>query len=207
MVTILTQGAAGNDLRGETVRQHVGNLLTGIADTATVNFLADYIDGEQSEFVKRGIIVGLAFQRGRADLLRDYVERLRAGLTTYDTAVSIQIGYTRIYHGDQDWTGRWEDDGSPEVSRTVDAQIDRLLSIRYRELNERIWPLTLFTLRALLEGGRGWSTVEADLDRKEQLISFLRISQPDRGQAFEDERTRLLDLLTRDDPDILHVSY
>jgi len=201
MTTLLTRRVADSDGRSETIRQHVGNLLTGIADDATARFLAEYIDQEPSEFVRRGITVGLALQQGRADLITDYVQRLRAGLRTNDIAVSIQLGYSRIYHGDQDWTGRWDDDGSAEVSRTVDAQIDRLLSSRNRQLSERIWPLTLFTLRALLESGRGWLTVDADPDRKDQLISFLRISQTARGEIFEDERARLLDLLTRGRPD------
>lgn len=196
MVKILTSRVADRDARSETIRQHVGNLLAGVADPATARFLADYVIREQSEFVRRGIIVGLGLQQGRTDLLTDYVKRLQAGRETNDVAVSIQLGYSRIYHGDQDWAGRWDDDGSPEVSRTVDAQIDRLLSLRNRELSERIWPLTLFTLRALLESGRGWSTVDADPDRKEQLISFLRVNRPQRGKVFEDERTRLLDLLT-----------
>lgn len=195
MTALLTRRMTDSDRRGETIRQHVGNLLTGIADAATARFLAEYVNQEPSEFVRRGITVGLALQQGRTDLIRDYVLHLRAG--TNDIAVSIQLGYSRIYHGDQDWTGSWEDDGSAEVSRTVDAQIDRLLSSRNRQFSERIWPLTLFTLRALLESGRGWLTVEADPDRKEQLISFLRIRQPARGEIFEDERTRLLDLLTR----------
>lgn len=204
MTALLTRRMTDPDVRGETIRQHVGNLLTGIADAATARFLAEYVNQEPSEFVRRGITVGLALQQGRADLIRNYVQRLREGLRTNDIAVSIQLGYSRIYHGDQDWTGRWEDDGSAEVSRTVDAQIDRLLSSRNRQLSERIWPLTLFTLRALLEGGRGWLTVDADPERKEQLISFLRISQPGRGEIFEDERTRLLDLLIRGRSDEPH---
>jgi len=201
MTALLTRRMTETDLRSETVRQHVGNLLTGIADVATSRFLAEYINQEPSEFVRRGITVGLALQQGRVDLITDYVERLRAGLRATDTVVSIQLGYSRIYHGDQDWTGRWEDDGSPEVSRTIDAQIDRLLSSRNRELSERIWPLTLFTLRALLKSGRGWLTIDADPDRKEQLISFLRTSQPGRGEIFEDERKCLLNLLAPEKSD------
>src|SRR6266487_5401510 len=201
MTALLTRRMTETDLRSETVRQHVGNLLTGIADVATSRFLAEYINQEPSEFVRRGITVGLALQQGRVDLITDYVERLRAGLRATDTVVSIQLGYSRIYHGDQDWTGRWEDDGSPEVSRTIHAQIDRLLSSRNREMSERIWPLTLFTLRALLKSGRGWLTIDADPDRKEQLISFLRTSQPGRGEIFEDERKCLLNLLAPEKSD------
>ena len=196
MVSLLTLRSVAEDPRSETIRQHVGNLLAGVADPATANFLADYIDGEPSEFVRRGITVGLALQQGRTDLLTQYVDRLRAGLETGDTAVSIQLGYSRIYHGDQDWHGSWEDDGTPEVSRTIDAQIDRLLSARNRELSERIWPLTLFTLRAILKGGRGWLTIDADPERRDHLMSFLRVSQPHRGHILEDERIRLLELLT-----------
>lgn len=68
----------------------------GIADAGTVSFLADYINIEQSEFVRRGIVVGLALQQGRTDLPNEYVERLRAGLATYNAAVSMQIRYSRI---------------------------------------------------------------------------------------------------------------
>jgi hypothetical protein len=198
MVTLLTVRAIIDSSRSETIRQHVGNLLTGVADPTTARFLADYIDREPSEFVRRGITVGLALQQGRTDLLTQYVDRLRTGLENGDSAVAIQLGYSRIYHGDQDWNGSWEDDGTPEVSRTIDAQIDRLLSARNRELSERIWPLTMFTLRAILEGGRGWSTIDADPKRKTQLISFLRVSDPRRGHNFEDERIRLLKLLAGD---------
>ena len=205
MIALLTNRKAGTDARAETIRQHVGNLLAGVADARTSKFLADYLDREPSEFVRRGIVVGLGLQQGRTDLVLEYVKRLRAGMGRDDQAISIQLGYSRIYHGDQDWTGRWEDDGSPEVTRTVEAQIDRLLSSRNRSFSERLWPLTLFTLRALLEDGRGWRAVNSDLTRRERLVVFLAASQPGRGEIFEDERRRLLRLLTTNDQLTLQI--
>jgi hypothetical protein len=180
------------DSRSETVRQHVGNLLAGVADKYTADLLADHIDQEPSEFVRRGITVGLALQQDRADLLEGYMERLRE---VDSDAVAIQIGYTRIYHGDQEWTGSWVDDGTPEVTRTVDVQIDRLLSSRNRSLSERIWPLTMFTLRKLLEDGRGWPSINGNNARRDRLISFLSVAQPERGRTFEEERLSLLTIL------------
>jgi hypothetical protein len=176
------------DSRSETVRQHVGNLLAGVADRHTAELLAAQIDQEPSEFVRRGITVGLALQQGRSDLLEGYMKRLRAGNLE---AVATQIGYTRIYHGDQEWAGSWVDDGTPEVTRTVDVQIDRLLSSSNRSFSERIWPLTMFTLRKLLEDGRGWPSVNSNPARRDQLIAFLAVAQPERGRTFEDERLSL----------------
>jgi hypothetical protein len=199
MIALLTRRSTDADARSETIRQHVGNLLAGVADGPTSGFLADYLAQESSEFVRRGITVGLGLQQGRTDLVLEYVKRLRAGKADGVQAVSIQLGYSRIYHGDQDWTGRWEDDGSPEVTRTIDAQIDRLLSSRNRSFSERLWPLTMFTLRALLEDGRGWPVINSDRIRRERLVVFLAASQPERGEVFEDERKRLLHLLATND--------
>lgn len=180
----------------QTIRQHVGNLLAGVADASTADKLARLVEYEESQFVRRGLIVGLALHQGRTDLLESYVWQLQSELKQGNQeAVSIQIGYSRIYHGDQQWRGVWEDDGTSEVASTVSAQIDRLLNERNRRFNEAIWLLTLFSLRVLIEDGRAVPVLESDSRRKRELLKFLRVPQPGRGPLFEEERLKVLGML------------
>jgi hypothetical protein len=185
-----SQGAL--DVASQTVRQHVGNLMPRVLDARGEAQLVARLGAEPSEFVRRGIIVGLGLQRDRRDLVDAYV----ANLDTDPTAASIHLGYSRVYHGDQEWNGEWRDDATGEVTRTVDAQVDRLLSDRNRELNEKLWPLTLFTLRQLIEDGRGVAALRRDARVVEALRQFVALQRPELGDVFERERSavsRLLD--------------
>jgi hypothetical protein len=191
LLAVIRQSGDAMDVASQTVRQHAGNLAAGVADAHGQEALVALLASEPSGFVRRGVVVGLALQRGRSDLLNAYVQEL----VSTPPSASIHLGYTRIYHGDQEWGGRWEDDGGPDVSRTVDAQVDRLVSDRNRDLNANIWPLTLFTLAQLLEDGRGWAPLLEIPDAADDLCQFLAEPRPERGECFEVQRRRLSALL------------
>jgi hypothetical protein len=61
-----------------------------------------------------------------------------------------------------------------------------------------LWSLTLFTLRYLLESGRGSTQLLHDTDERRFLLDFLRDSQPDSlvGTAYDSQRRALLAILT-----------
>lgn len=192
MFELFDESQSAMDVASQTVRQHVGNLIPRVLDARGEAQLEARLAAEPSPFVRRGIIVGLGLQRHRRDLVDAYV----ASLDNDPVAASIQLGYTRVYHGDQEWNGEWRDDGTNEVTRTVEAQVDRLLSDRNRDLNKNLWPLTLFTLRRLLEDGRAVVPLRRDLRVVDALRHFLALPQPELGEAFERERSavsRLLD--------------
>jgi hypothetical protein len=191
MFAILRSSGDAIDIGSQTVRQHVGNLVASVVDAQGENELVKLIATEPSAFVRRGIVVGLGLQRGRRDLVDAYVRTLECD----PTSAAIHLGYTRVYHGDQEWNGRWEDDGGADVTRTVETQVDRLLSTRNLDLNVNLWPLTLFTLVRLLEDGRGWAPLTRDADAITRLAAFATTTRPDLGAVFESQREKLQHLL------------
>jgi len=176
----LIEESRDDRLRDVAVRQHAGNLLALVADARAVDYLEAKLGTEPNQFVRRGMIVGLAMHQGRRDVLDAYVQQLEHD----PEAVAIQLGYSRVYHGDQVFKGEWRDDGTPSVDSTVAAQVDRILSTRNRERNRNIWPLTFFTLRKFLEDGRAWSYFRSHTEEYKQLASALRSSE-----AHVDEET------------------
>jgi hypothetical protein len=185
MFELFDQSHGSMDVASQTVRQHAANLMPRVLDAQGEAELVARLGVEPSAFVRRGIIVGLGLQRGRRDLVDSYV----AGLDSDPVAASIHLGYTRVYHGDQVWNGDWHDDGTGDVARTIDVQVDRLLSDSHRDLNQNLWSLTLFTLRRLLEDGRAVAPLRRDPRVVNALRQFLAVRRPELSEVFDRQRS------------------
>jgi hypothetical protein len=180
---VFARSAALPQPRSRTVRQHAGNLLTHIANRTLAEQLREIAENEADPFVRRGLIVGLAMNHGYVENLNEYVAHLRAD----DQAARIQVGYTRIYHGDQLFEGNWFDDGTQPCERTIREMVLRLR----RRYHPMLWSLTLFTLNYLFESGRGHDLLLADGPERRFLLGFLIESNAEAGSSFESERLRL----------------
>ncbi len=187
MQTLLKTYADQSTTAAETIRQHIGNLLPSVANSAAEHFLTRFLKKEPSKFVQRGIVIGLALQRNRIDLLDEYVRQLEWDVD----ARALQIGYSRIYHGDQEWSGEWKDDGTSEVQNVVAAQVDRLISKTNQHLSMRLWTLTALTLRTLLEDGRAWPYFIKNPEQRTRLMHFLDSQPRGPGTTFDSQRDKL----------------
>jgi hypothetical protein len=183
------QAAQSSSSQELTVRQHAGNLLTYVATPSTVRYLEQVLETETEPFVRRGIIVGLAMSQGQTARLDRYVTDL-----DFDReAAQVQVGYTRVYHGDQVFNGEWRDDGEPECSNTIDQMLYRL----QQGYHPMLWSLTLFTLRYLLQSGRGSEQLLRNTDERRFLVHFLQNTKPESlvGNAYDSQRRALLETL------------
>lgn len=134
----------------EMARQQAGNLLPLVASEEYLQILVARATRERSLFVRRGIAVGLALHHDIVDPLESFVTLMgssKGGLG----ALSVHVGYNRIYYGDQPRTADWGDDGSPACKAFFARTLAQL---KDPEKYERIWCMTFFTLRWLLSSGR-----------------------------------------------------
>jgi hypothetical protein len=182
------QPAQWSSSQGVTVRQHAGNLLTYVATPATIRYLEQVVERETDPFVRRGIIVGLAMSQGQTARLDRYV----ANLDLDREAAEVQVGYTRVYHGDQVFTGEWRDDRTPECLNTIGQMLHRL----QQGYHPMLWSLTLFTLRYLIESNRGVQLLR-DTNERRFLLDFLQDIKPESlvGGAYDAQRRALLGAL------------
>jgi|GEM_PF-311242 len=172
---------------GAAIRQHAGNFMPIVASTVEVNELLLELDKERDQFVRRGIIIGLAMHKNRLDLVEQYVRQLR-----HDRhARQVQLGYSRIYRGDQVYKGEWIDDGTPGCDHTIDGYVEHLESGRYPNLTG----ISLYMLRALIEDGRGEAWLSSHPEVLSRLRSSLLVPRIEFGEVFEEERLAIAPLL------------
>jgi hypothetical protein len=139
-----------DDARLEMARQQAGNLIPIVASPDMVAKLVARAGRERSDFVRRGIAVGLALHHAVVGPLDEFVA-LMDDPARGEHAISVHVGYNRVYYGDQGRTVDWLDDETLNCAGFFRNTVAQLANPgKYGA----IWSMTFFTLRWLLESGR-----------------------------------------------------
>ena len=167
------QQSGTNDDHGAVIRQNASYYLTVVGTQKGVQFLEQTHQQEPNKWVQRGIMVGLALNCHRADILERYINIVN----TDPEAASINIGYHLVHYGDQALEEGYYDKGGENCAGTVRAIFHHLVSEDYRNY----WVLDLLTLRMLLEG-RGIAILGADEEYLPSLLEFLSGSHKEQSR-------------------------
>ncbi len=174
MVNTLIKVYQGNGIEDDhaaIIRQNASYYLTVLGKQKAVQFLEQTYQQETNKWVQRGIMVGLALNCRRTDILERYI----AIVNTDPDAASINIGYHLVHYGDQALEEGYYDKGGEICAGTVRAIVHHLKSESYKSY----WILDILTLRMLLES-RGVAVLSADPEYQSFLQEFL--SRPQRAR-------------------------
>lgn len=179
-----------NDDQAAIIRQYASYYLTVLDTQKAIQFLEQSYQQEANKWVKRGMMVGLALNCKRADILEEYINIVN----TDPEAASINIGYHLVHFGDQSLEDGYHDKGNGHCAGTLRAIFDHLRS--EDEDYRNCWVLDLLTLRMLLER-RGDTLLYADEEYLPFLQAFLSATYREQGKTFQQEKRLLQKLVKR----------
>jgi hypothetical protein len=169
---------------------YLGNIESGSAQT----FLMERMEREPDDWVKRGIVVGLAFG-GQDKPQKRYIAELRAErLSGAATPMNnVNIGFHLSFFGDQPYDPEYPDRdmGFEECGKTVDRLVYQLGT----NTNRPNWQIDLYTLLDLryrtASRGSYWAHVKANSTRLQRLYDRL-IDSPETGTWQETADLKLV---------------
>jgi hypothetical protein len=176
------------DEKAAMIRQYASYYLTVLGTQTGIQFLEHICQQEVNKLVQRGIMVGLALNCNRVDILEQYINVVN----TDPEAASINIGYHLVHYGDQALEEGYYDKGGENCAGTVRAIFNHLRSESYKNY----WVLDLLTLRMLLEK-RGNTVLHTDGEYLPFLQAFLSTAHKEQGKVFQQERKRLQKTIKR----------
>lgn len=188
LISVYQHNSTNND-QSALVRQNASYYLAVLNTEKSVEFLEHTYQAEPNKWVQRGMMVGLAINCDRADILDRYIDIV----CTDPDAASINIGYHLVHYGDQALEEGYHDKGGESCAGTIRAIFRHLGSDRYR----KAWVLDLLTLRMLLEK-RGITILQTDKQFLPFLKAFLNGNHKLQGSRFQQEKKRLQEILGKD---------
>jgi hypothetical protein len=175
-----------DDLRSATLRQQASHYLAHLGTTRAIQFLEQNYTQEGNKWVQRGMMVGLALYCDKADILEQYITIIREN----PEAASINLGYHLVYYGDQAQELGYYDQGCERCDGTIRSLFRHLKNERHKNS----WILDILTLSTLLEK-RGKGILVSHEQQYSFLRDFLEKDFPELGHTFQQEKTRLREIL------------